>query len=111
MIARHNGRKNTRINVRENSEKSRASRSRESSPLISSKEKASTTDVQTPLKTAKDITETIEVLNEKDDCGVEDFIKIVKKAHRRCSQKDLLLDLILTKVHRSSETRDQVHTD
>ena len=48
MIARHNnqietedessgnGRKNTRINVRESSENSRASRSRESSPFISS---------------------------------------------------------------------------
>ena len=44
----------------------------------------------------KDIIVTIEVLNGKDDCGVEYFIKIVKKAHKRCCQKDLLLDLILS---------------
>ena len=109
MIARHNNLietedessgnrlKNTRTNVREDLGKPRANRFRESSPFISSgDERESTTDTQTQSITAKDIIGTIEVLNGKDDCSVEDFIKIVKKAHKRCSQKDLLLDLILS---------------
>lgn len=45
---------------------------------------------------ARDIIGTIDVLNGKDDCGVEDFIKLVKKAQRRCNQQELLLDLIIS---------------
>lgn len=45
---------------------------------------------------ARDIIGTIDTLNGKDDCGVEDFIKLVKKARKRCSQEDILLDLIIS---------------
>ena len=119
MIARHNNlieivdestdnrHENTRINVGENSKKSRANRSRESSPFISSKERAPMTDAQTPLIIAKDIIGAIEVSNGKDDCGAEDFINIIKKAHRRCSQKDYIAGSNpLTESHRSGVMRD-----
>lgn len=44
---------------------------------------------------AKDLIRIIKPLNGQDDIGVEDFIKTVKRAQKRCSQPELLLDYIL----------------
>lgn len=44
---------------------------------------------------AKDMIRTIKPINGQDDMGVEDFIKTVKRAQKRCSQPELLLDFIL----------------
>ena len=41
--------------------------------------------------------ETIRGINGQDDIGIEDFIKTVKKAKTRCTQTNLLLDLIIAK--------------
>ena len=123
MIVRHNNlietedesscniRKNSRTNIRENSEKSRSSRSRENSPFISSEERTSMTNAQTSLITAKDIIGTIKVLNGKDDCSVEDFIKIVKKAHSSTGAAAKWIYCWISSSHRSGKTRDKVHTD
>ena len=46
---------------------------------------------------AKLAIETIKTLNGQDDMGVEDFIKSIKKAKIRCTQPNLLLDLIVAK--------------
>lgn len=48
------------------------------------------------LLSGKDIIRTIETLNGKDDVGVQDFIRRVKKAKLHCSQPELLLHFILT---------------
>ncbi|XP_043474855.1 uncharacterized protein LOC122506621 [Leptopilina heterotoma] len=45
---------------------------------------------------AKDIIRTIKTLTGQDDCGVEDFIKNVKRAKGQCYQPDLLLDFIIS---------------
>ena len=42
------------------------------------------------LLAAKEIIGTMEILNEIDDCGAKDFIKMVKKASKRCPQTGLL---------------------
>ena len=47
------------------------------------------------LMIAKDVVRTIKPINGRDDIGVEDFIRSVKKARRRCSQPELLLDFII----------------
>ena len=44
---------------------------------------------------AEVIIEMIKPLNRHDDMGVEDFIKSVKKAQKKCSQPLLLLEFIL----------------
>ena len=44
---------------------------------------------------AKDIIRTKKPISGQDDIGVEEFIKIVKKAKLRCSQQALLLDYII----------------
>ena len=41
--------------------------------------------------------ETIQGINGQDDIGIEYFIKTVKKAKTRCTQPNLLLDLIIAK--------------
>ena len=46
---------------------------------------------------AKLAIETIKTLNGQDDMGVEDFVKTIKKAKFRCSEPEILLDLILAK--------------
>ena len=54
---------------------------------------------------ANDISRTIEELKGCDDMGVEDFIKTVKRARIRCSQPDLLLDLIIANKIRDRAKR------
>ena len=44
---------------------------------------------------AKDLIRTIEVLNGRDDIGVRDFIKGVKRARNDCSEPDLLLRFVI----------------
>ena len=44
---------------------------------------------------AKTAIETIRGINGQDNIGIEDFIKTVKRAKSRCSQTNLLLDLIM----------------
>ena len=44
---------------------------------------------------AKDLIRTIEVLNMRDNIGMYDFIRNVKRARARCSQPGLLLDYII----------------
>lgn len=51
--------------------------------------------VQAKHVPAKDIVRTIRALNGKDDIGVEDFIKAVKRARAQCNEEDLLLGLII----------------
>ena len=46
---------------------------------------------------AKSAIETIRGINGQDDIGIEDFIKTVKKAKTRCTQHNLLLNLIIAK--------------
>ena len=46
---------------------------------------------------AKLAIETIKTINGQDDMGVEDFIKVVKRARLRCEKPEILLDLILAK--------------
>ena len=46
---------------------------------------------------AKLAIETIKTINGQDDMGVEDFIKIDKRARLRCEKPEILLDLILAK--------------
>ena len=45
---------------------------------------------------ASEIIRTVETLNGRNDVGVQDFIKSVKRARSLCSQPDLLLFYILT---------------
>lgn len=73
---------------------SHVSASRNSSPSPERIHLLSNSETRTQLP-AKDIVRTIEVLKGKDDCGVEDFIRTVKRARKRCSQPDLLLDFII----------------
>ena len=51
--------------------------------------------VPATLIPAKDLIRTIEVFNERDDTGVRDFIKGVKRARNDCSEPDLLLRFII----------------
>ena len=44
---------------------------------------------------AKDVIRAIKPINGRDDMGVENFIKSVKKWRKRCSQPELLLDYII----------------
>ena len=55
-----------------------------------------TREIETDFLSAREVIDTIETLNGRDDCGVEDFIKMIGKAYKRCTQKELLLDLILS---------------
>ena len=54
-----------------------------------------TQDPENVTSPAKDIIRTIEPLKGRDDNGVEDFIKSIKKARLRCNQQNLLLDFII----------------
>ena len=47
------------------------------------------------LMIAKDVIRTIKPINGRDEIGVEDFTRSVKKARKRCSQPELLLDFII----------------
>ena len=47
---------------------------------------------------AKLAIETIKTINGQDDIGVENFIKVVKRARLRCEKPEILLDLIPMKT-------------
>lgn len=49
----------------------------------------------TMLATASQAVRTVRTLKGEDDAGVEDFIHAIKRALTRCSQPDILLELIL----------------
>ena len=49
-----------------------------------------------PSSQTKEIILTVEVLNGQDEAGVHDFINIVKRTKLKCSQLNLLFDLIST---------------
>lgn len=56
------------------------------------------------LSPATKIIRTMKVLKGKDDLGIEDFITSVKRARDRCSDPDLLLDLIIAeKIQENAE--------
>ena len=44
---------------------------------------------------ARDLIRTIELLNGRDDMGIHDSIKSIKRARVRCLQPELLLDFII----------------
>ena len=59
---------------------------------------------------ATDLIRTIEVLNGRDDIGVHDFIRNVKRARAHCSQPDLMLDYIIAEKITDQAKRSIRHT-
>ena len=70
-----------------------------SSARFSARFPAPTAPLTTEQETinAKIAVETIRGINGQDDVGVEDFIRTLKRARTRCTQPDLLLDLVIAK--------------
>ena len=73
-------------------------RRRRNKKIFEKKEKTETDETRITgedMPKAKDILDTITVLNGQDDVGVDDFIKSTKSAKLRCSQPNILLDFII----------------
>ena len=85
-----------RVQISQDSTRNEVSRSNSPSPnRLGNYPPVHNTSSYTTSISANDIIRTIEELKVRDDIRVEDFIKTVKRARMRCSQLDLLLELII----------------